>query len=307
MGVRFKGWGIGVPERVITNDELSLTLDTSDEWITERTGIRERRVGGSAVSLGVIAGRNAIEDSGLLVGDIDFLVVATTTPDRLCPASAPMIANELGVDCPAMDLNAACSGFMYAARTAQGLLETGNKRILVIGSENLSRWVDWTDRNMAVLLGDGAGAAVLEYDETVNDVLSFVLGADGSAADLLTCEHGGFFQMDGKEVFRRAVRVVVDSAEEAMKIADVSPDDISLVIPHQANIRIIQAATKRLGIPMERTVITLDRYGNTSSSSIPLAFFDARENGRIKNGEYALMTGFGAGMTWASAVVRWSR
>jgi len=307
MGVRFKGWGIGVPERVITNDELSLTLDTSDEWITERTGIRERRVGGSAVSLGVIAGRNAIEDSGLLVGDIDFLVVATTTPDRLCPASAPMIANELGMDCPAMDLNAACSGFMYAVRTAQGLLETGNKRILVIGSENLSRWVDWTDRNMAVLLGDGAGAAVLEYDETINDVLSFVLGADGSAADLLTCEHGGYFQMDGKEVFRRAVRVVVDSAEEAMKIADVSPDDISLVIPHQANIRIIQAATKRLGIPMERTVITLDRYGNTSSSSIPLAFFDARENGRVKAGEYALMTGFGAGMTWASAIVKWSR
>jgi 3-oxoacyl-[acyl-carrier-protein] synthase-3 len=282
-------------------------LDTSDEWIAERTGIRERRVGGSAVSLGVIAGRNAIQDAGLLVGDIDFLVLATTTPDRLCPASAPMIANELGLNCPSMDVNAACSGFMYAVRTAQGLLETGNRRILVIGSENLSRWVDWSDRNMAVLLGDGAGAAVLEYDESGTDVLSFVLGSDGSAADLLTCEHGGYFQMDGKEVFRRAVRVVVDSAEQAMKIADVSPDDINLVIPHQANVRIIKAATQRLGIPMERTVVTLDRYGNTSSSSIPLAFFDARENGRIKSGEYALMTGFGAGMTWASAVVRWSR
>jgi 3-oxoacyl-[acyl-carrier-protein] synthase-3 len=307
MGVRFKGWGIGLPDRIVTNDELSQTLDTSDEWITERTGIRARRVGGSAVSLGVIAGRNAIHDAGLLVGDIDFLVLATTTPDRLCPASAPMIANELGLSCPSMDVNAACSGFMYAVRTAQGLLETGNRRILVIGSENLSRWVDWSDRNMAVLLGDGAGAAVLEYDETGTDVLSFVLGSDGSAADLLTCEHGGYFQMDGKEVFRRAVRVVVDSAEQAMKIADVSPDDINLVIPHQANIRIIKAATQRLGIPMERTVVTLDRYGNTSSSSIPLAFFDARENGRIKSGEYALMTGFGAGMTWASAVVRWSR
>ena len=218
-----------------------------------------------------------------------------------------MLANELGLNCAAMDVNAACSGFMYAVRVAQGLLETGNKRILVIGSENLSRWVDWSDRNMAVLLGDGAGAAVLEYDAEGTDVLSFVLGADGSAADLLTCEHGGFFQMDGKEVFRRAVRVVVDSAEEAMKIADVSPDDINLVIPHQANVRIIKAATQRLGIPMERTVVALDRYGNTSSSSIPLAFFDARENGRIKSGEYALMTGFGAGMTWASAVVRWSR
>src|SRR5665213_8807 len=284
MGVRFRGWGIGLPDRVVTNDELSLTLDTSDEWIAERTGIRERRIGGSAVSLGVIAGRHAIEDAGLLVGDIDFLVLATTTPDRLCPASAPMIANELGLNCAAMDVNAACSGFMYAVRVAQGLLETGARRILVIGSENLSRWVDWSDRNMAVLLGDGAGAAVLEYDQEGSDVLSFVLGADGSAADLLTCEHGGFFWMDGKEVFRRAVRVVVDSAEQAMKVA-----------------------TQRLGIPMERTVVTLDRYGNTSSSSIPLAFFDARENGRVKPGEYALMTGFGAGMTWASAVVRWSR
>jgi 3-oxoacyl-[acyl-carrier-protein] synthase-3 len=307
MGVRFRGWGIALPDRIVTNEELSLTLDTSDEWITERTGIRERRIGGSTVSLGVIAGRNAIEDSGLVVGDIDFIVVATTTPDRIAPASAPMIAHELGLSCPAMDVNAACSGFMYAVRTAQGLLETGNKRILVIGSEHLSRWVDWSDRNMAVLLGDGAGAAVLEYDEEQSDILSFVLGADGSAADLLTAPHGGYFWMDGKEIFRRAVRVVVDSAEQAMKIAQVSPDDISLVIPHQANIRIIKAATQRLEIPMERTVITLDRYGNTSSSSIPLAFFDARENGRVKPGEYALMTGFGAGMTWASAVVRWSR
>ncbi len=307
MGVRFRGWGIALPDRIVTNDELSQTLDTSDDWITERTGIRERRIGGSAVQLGVIAGRNAIEDAGLLIGDIDFLVLATTTPDRLCPASAPMIATRLGLNCAAMDVNAACSGFMYAVRVAQGLLETGNRRILVIGSENLSRWVDWSDRNMAVLLGDGAGAAVLEYDEEGTDISSFVLGADGAAADLLTCEHGGYFWMDGKEVFRRAVRVVVDSAEEAMKIADVSPDDISLVIPHQANVRIIKAATQRLGIPMERTVVTLDRYGNTSSSSIPLAFFDARENGRVKPGEYALMTGFGAGMTWASAVVRWSR
>ncbi|MGD0853415.1 MAG: beta-ketoacyl-ACP synthase III [Acidimicrobiales bacterium] len=307
MGVRFKGWGIALPDRIVTNDELSLTLDTSDEWITERTGIRERRIGGSSVSLGVVAGRNAIEDARLLVGDIDFLVLATTTPDRLIPASAPMIANELGLNCAAMDVNAACSGFMYGVRVAQGLIETGSRRILVIGSEQLSRWVDWSDRNTAVLLGDGAGAAVLEYDADDTDILSFVLGADGSAADLLTCEHGGFIWMDGKEIFRRAVRVVVESAEEAMKMADVSPDDISLVIPHQANVRIIKAATQRLGIPMERTVVTLDRYGNTSSSSIPLAFFDARENGRIKSGEYALMTGFGAGMTWASAVVRWSR
>ena len=307
MGVRFRGWGIAVPDRIVTNDELSLTLDTSDQWITERTGIRERRVGGSAMSLGVLAGRDAIADSGMEPSDIDFLVLATTTPDRLCPATAPMIAHELGLTCPAMDVNAACSGFMYAVRTAYGLLETGNKRILVIGAEHLSRWVDWSDRNMAVLLGDGAGATVLEYDPDGNDLLSFHLGADGSAADLLTCEHGGYFQMEGKEVFRRAVRVVVDSAEKAMASAGITADELSLVIPHQANIRIIQAATQRLGIEMERTVVTLDRYGNTSSASIPLAFYDARENGRIKSGDYALLTGFGAGMTWASAIVKWSR
>ena len=307
MGVRFTGWGIAVPERIVTNDELSLTLDTSDEWITERTGIRQRHVGGSAMSLGITAGLEAVQDAGLELSDIDFLVVATTTPDRLCPATAPMIANGMGLTCPAMDVNAACSGFMYAVRTAYGLLETGNKKILVIGSENLSRWVDWSDRNMAVLLGDGAGAAVLEYDADGSDLLSFYLGADGSAADLLTCEHGGYFEMDGREVFRRAVRVVVDSAEKAMASAGVTADDLSLMIPHQANIRIIQAAAQRLGIDMEKAVITLDRYGNTSSSSIPLAFYDARSNGRIKPGEYALMTGFGAGMTWASAIIRWSR
>jgi 3-oxoacyl-[acyl-carrier-protein] synthase-3 len=306
MGVRFKGWGIAVPDRIVTNDELSLTLDTSDEWITERTGIRERRIGGTTQSLGALAGKRAMDDAGVGPSDIDFLVLATTTPDRVSPATATLIANELGLSCAAMDVNAACSGFVYALRTAQGLLETGNRRILVIGAEHLSRWVDWSDRNMAVLLADGAGAAVLEYDAEVNDLLSFVLGADGAGADLLTCEHGGFFQMDGREIFRRAVRVVVDSSEKAMAAAGITADDLGLIIPHQANIRIIQAATQRLGIDMDRAVVVLDRYGNTSSASIPLAFDDARKNGRIKKGEYALLTGFGAGMTWASAIVRWS-
>ncbi|MHB2028777.1 MAG: beta-ketoacyl-ACP synthase III [Acidimicrobiales bacterium] len=307
MGARFIGWGVAVPERVVTNDELSLTLPTSDEWITERTGIRERHIGGSAKSLGVIAGRRALDDAGVEPGDIDFLILATTTPDRLTPATAPMIAHELGLSCPAMDLNAACSGFMYAVRTAYGLLETGTKRVLVMGSENLSRWVDWSDRNMAVLLADGAGAAVLEYDPTENDLISFSLGAEGADADLLTCEHGGYFQMDGKEIFRRAVRVVVDSAEKALAGAGIGADDLSLVIPHQANIRIIQAACQRLNIEMERAVVVLDRYGNTSSASIPLAFDDARANDRVHKGDYALLTGFGAGLTWASAVVRWSK
>ncbi len=307
MGARFIGWGTAVPDRVVTNDELSLTLDTSDAWITERTGIRERRIGGSAKSLGVQAARRALDDAGIAAGDIDFLILATTTPDRITPSTSTLIAHELGLSCPAMDLNAACSGFMYAVPTAYGLLETGNKRVLVIGAENLSRWVDWTDRNMAVLLADGAGATVLEYDPSENDLLSFVLGAEGADADLLTCEHEGYFQMDGKEVFRRAVRVVVDSAQKALEMAGVTSDELALIIPHQANIRIIQAACQRLNIEMERAVVVLDRYGNTSSASIPLAFADARQNDRVHKGDYALLTGFGAGMTWASAVVRWSR
>ncbi len=306
MGVRFKGWGIGLPDRIVTNDELSLTLDTSDEWISDRTGIRQRYIGGTARSLGAIAARNAMADAGVDPEDIDFCLLATTSPDRMAPATAVLIADDLGLTCPAMDVNAACSGFMYAVRTAQGLLETGNKRILVIGAEHLSKWVDWTDRNVAVLLADGGGAAVLEYDPDVNDILSFALGADGSGADLLTCEHEGTFTMDGREVFRRAVRVVVESSQQALERAGISADDLALVIPHQANIRIIQAVVDRLGIGMDRAVIALDRYGNTSSASIPLAFDVARTEGRIKTGDYALLTGFGAGMTWASSVVKWS-
>jgi 3-oxoacyl-[acyl-carrier-protein] synthase-3 len=306
MGVRFKGWGIGLPDRIVTNDELSLTLDTSDEWISERTGIRQRYIGGTARSLGTIAGRNAMADAGVEPEDIDFCLLATTSPDRMAPATAVLIANDLGLTCPAMDVNAACSGFMYAVRTAQGLLETGNKRILVIGAEHLSKWVDWTDRNIAVLLADGGGAAVLEYDPDVNDILSFSMGADGSGADLLTCEHEGTFTMEGREVFRRAVRVVVESSQQALERAGITADDLALVIPHQANIRIIQAVVDRLGIGMDRAVIALDRYGNTSSASIPLAFDVARSEGRIKTGDYALLTGFGAGLTWASSVVKWS-
>lgn len=307
MGARFIGWGTAVPDRIVTNDELSKTLDTSDAWIQERTGIRERRIGGTAKTLGASAGRRALDDAGVRPEDIDFLILATTTPDRVTPSTATLIAHELGLSCPAMDLNAACSGFMYAVRTAYGLLETGTKRVLVIGAENLSRWVDWNDRNMAVLLADGAGAAVLEYDPTENDLLSFVLGAEGADADLLTCEHGGYFQMDGKEVFRRAVRVVVESAQQALEVAGITSDDLALIVPHQANVRIIQAACQRLNVEMDRAVIVLDRYGNTSSASIPLAVVDARDNDRIHKGDYALLTGFGAGMTWASAVVRWSR
>jgi 3-oxoacyl-[acyl-carrier-protein] synthase-3 len=281
-------------------------MDTSDEWIRERTGIRERRIGGTTRSLGALAGAAAIADAGLTPADIDFVILATTTPDRMAPATAAMIQADLGLTCPAMDVNAACSGFMYGVRVAQGLLETGVKRVLLIGAERLSGWVDWSDRNTAVLFGDGGGACIMEYSEDTNDVLSFVLGADGTAADILACNHAETFTMEGREVFRRAVRAVVDSSVEAIAAAGLTPADIDLVIPHQANVRIIQAVVDRLDMSMDQAVITLDRYGNTSSSSIPMAFDVARSEGRIKKGQTALMTGFGAGMTWASAIVRWS-
>jgi 3-oxoacyl-[acyl-carrier-protein] synthase-3 len=305
MGIRFSGWGVSVPDRIVTNDELSETLDTSDEWIFERTGIHERRVGGPASIYGLEAAQNALEDAGVPAESVDFVLLATTTPDKLMPATAPTIASQLGITAPAFDLNAACAGFMYAVRVADGLAATGAKRILVIGAEHLSRWTDWEDRTMAVLLGDGAGAAVVEAVDGPGDLMSFELGSDGSLEYLLRCEHGGTIWMDGKEIFRRAVRIVVDSSERALKEAGLTADQLALVIPHQANVRIIQAACQRLGVSDDRAVVVLDRYGNTSSASIPLAVDDARQNGRLHDGDYVLMTGFGAGMTWASAVVRW--
>ena len=305
MGVRFAGWGVGLGERVVTNDDLSRTLDTSDEWISERTGIRARRIGGSASQLGIVAGRAALDDAGLRGADIDHLVLSTTTGDRVIPGTAPLIAHELGIRGGALDLNAACSGFMYGLAVARGLIATGAERILLVGAENLSRWTDWSDRTTAVLFGDGAGAVVLEASD-LDSVRSLNLGADGSLAELIYADHGGFIHMDGREVFRRAVRVVVDSAESALRDAGVTIDDVSLVLAHQANQRILAAVADRLGVDFNKVEVCLDSYGNTSSASIPLAVDQARRAGRLHKGDTVLMTGFGAGMTWASAVVTWS-
>jgi 3-oxoacyl-[acyl-carrier-protein] synthase III len=304
-GLRLTGWGTALPERVVTNDELSKTLDTSDEWIRERTGIRERRVGGTAVTLGLEAARDALSRAGVAPESLDAILLATTTPDRLIPASAPVLQDALGAECPALDLNAACSGFMYGLWVARGLLATGCRRILLVGAEHLTRWVDWDDRATAVLFGDGAGAVVLEATDDDGDLLGFDVGTDGSLVHLISCEHGGTIQMDGKETYRRAVRIMVDSAQRALKDAGLTIDDVSLVVPHQANQRIILAACERLGVPEERAVSVIDRYSNTSSASIPLALVDAVEAGRIAPGDVLLLTGFGAGMTWASAVLRW--
>ncbi|MEI8050864.1 MAG: beta-ketoacyl-ACP synthase III [Actinomycetes bacterium] len=306
-GLRVTGWGTAVPERIVTNDDLSATLDTSDEWIADRTGIRQRHVGGSTAGLGAEAGRQALDRAGITAADIDFVLLATTTPDQVVPGTAPAIQDALGITGGAMDVNAACSGFVYALVTASGLLATGGiKRILLIGAETLSRFVDWEDRTMAVLLGDGAGALVLEATDDEGDLLSWNLGSDGSLKHLLYCDHGSTMQMDGKEVFRRAVRIVVESANKAVADAGLTIDDIDLLVPHQANLRIIRAASTRLGMDEERVAVVIERYGNTSSASIPLALADALEHGRVTTGDTLLLTGFGGGMTWASAVLRWS-
>ena len=310
-GARFTGWGLALPERVVTNDELSKTMETSDEWIRERTGIHRRHIGGSTMSLSVESARKAIAMAGIAPSDIDALVLATTTPDRQVPATSAAVARELGLSCGAFDINAACSGFVYALAVAHGLIAIGSQKVLLVGTDTLSRITDWTDRNTAVLFADGSGAAILEAVDGAGHLLAWDLDADGSAEDLLYAEIGGNIHMDGKEVFRRAVRIMVDSAQKSLAIAGVSGDDIALVVPHQANTRIIDAACDRLGIPKERTAVVLHETGNTSSASIPLALFDAATDGamsgrRLRDGDLVLMVGFGAGMTAASAIIRWS-
>jgi len=304
---RIAGWGVALPDKVVTNDDLAATLDTSDEWIRERSGIRERRIGGTTAGLAVDAGRAALAHAGIKANDIDLLVLATTTPDQQVPATASTVQEMLGADCGAFDLNAACSGFMYGLVTGFQFVSGGVDKVLVIESETLSRIVDWDDRSTAVLFADGAGAVVLDATDGESNLLGWDLGSDGSLRSILDADIGGYLRMEGKEVFRRAVRVMIDSATRTMHQAGVSADDIALVVPHQANIRIIESANAKLGLPMERTAIVLDKTGNTSSASVPLALADAASNGRLHAGDLVLMVGFGAGMTWASALVRWTR
>ncbi|MHB1718839.1 MAG: beta-ketoacyl-ACP synthase III [Acidimicrobiales bacterium] len=299
------GWGVAVPDKVLTNADLSARLDTTDEWITERTGIKERHIGGTTSGLAIEAGREALRRSGREASEIDLLVLATTTPDSIVPGTSATVQNGLGIAGGAMDLNAACSGFVYALVAAHGFILAGARRVLVIGAETLSRITDWDDRRLAVIVGDGAGALVLEATDGPGELLAWDLGADGSLRNLLYCEHGGYLFMDGKEIFRKAVRAVVESSLATLERAGLKPDDVDLFIPHQANARIISAAAARLGIPEDRCVVTIDRYGNTSSASIPLALADALDSGRLTAGSTVLMSGFGGGMTWASAALRW--
>ena len=305
-GIRITGWGIAVPDKVVTNDDMAAQLDTSDEWIVERTGIRQRHIGGTTSGLAIEAGQAALTCAGRNADDIDHVVLATTTPDCIVPGTAPSVQHGLGIHGGAFDVNAACSGFVYGLITVAGLIAVGSGPVLLIGSDTLTKITDMDDRKIAIIVGDGAGAVVVEPEDGPGALLSWNMSSDGSLKHLLKCEHGGTLYMDGKEVFRRAVRVVVDSAERAMADAGLGPDDISLMIPHQANVRIIHAACQRLGIPEERTVVVIERYGNTSSASVPLALHDAIACGRVHDGDTLLLTGFGGGMTWASAVLRWN-
>ena len=305
-GIKITGWGIALPDKIVTNDDMAVSLDTSDSWIVERTGIRQRHIGGTTSGLAAEAGQNALNSAGRTAAEIDHLVLATTTPDGIVPGTAPSVQHALGITGGAFDINAACSGFVYGLVTVAGLFAAGSGPILLIGSETLSRITDMDDRSIAIIVGDGAGAVVVEPVEGPGSLISWNLNSDGSLRHLLKCEHGGTLYMDGKEVFRKAVRVVVESAERAMADAGLGPDDISLLVPHQANVRIIQAACQRLGIPESRTVVVIDRYGNTSSASIPLALHDAISNDRVHDGDNLLLTGFGGGMTWASAIFRWA-
>ena len=301
------GWGVALPDNIVTNDDLSKKLDTSDAWITERTGIKERRIGGSTKDLAVQAGQKALQVASLTPADIDLLLVATTTPDKTIPATACAIQEAMGLRCAALDFNAACSGFVYGLTLAHGQILAGAEKILLVGSETLSRFVDWEDRTTAVLFGDGAGAVVLEASDQPGGLLSWSLAADGSLEHLLTCDLPGTIFMKGREVFRKAVAAMMEASQEALDRANLTADDIDLLIPHQANTRIISTAAQRMGVSPEKVVEVLSWTGNTSSASIPIALVDAIEQGRVNRGDRLLLVGFGAGMTSAGAVVEWGK
>ena len=317
--VTITGLGAYAPDRVVTNDELSKLVDTSDEWIIERTGIRERRIAADEQALSDLsrpAVRHALEQAGSDGTDIDLIIVATVTPDMMFPSTSALLADQLGAqDAAAYDLSAGCTGFMYAVAQAYGMVAAGlSRRALVVGGDVLSRILDWTDRSTVVLFGDGAGAVVLEPSEEAG-FLAFELGADGAGGEHLWLPGSGsrkfedpdeFVKMNGREVFKFATRVLVSSAEAVLDRYGASIEDVDVYVPHQANVRIIEHATKKLGIPSDRVVINVDRYGNTSSGSIPLALADAEADGRLQPGKLVLMTGMGAGLTWGSALMRWT-
>ncbi len=320
------GWGMAVPERILTNYEISQIVDTTDEWIQKNTGIRERRVASedqSTATLAVDAAMKALELAGLSPEQLDLIIVSTSSPEYIFPATACIVQDHIGATkAGAFDLLAACSGFIYALNMASQAIRAGSvQNALVIGSETLSRIVNWKDRATCILFGDGAGAFVLQASDTPGGILAGIMRSDGSGGDLLALPGGGskhpatletvelglhFVKMNGHEVFRFATRVMSQATKDVAAAAGFQISDINLVIPHQANRRIIEAAMRGLDMPMERCMVNLERYGNTSTASIPIATVEAVETGRIKPGDKLVFVGFGAGLTWGSLAVQWS-
>ncbi|MEX0324181.1 MAG: beta-ketoacyl-ACP synthase III [Puniceicoccaceae bacterium] len=326
QSVIISGVGSYTPPNILTNDDLSRMVDTSDEWITTRTGIRERRIAGeneATSDMASEAARLAIQNAGLNPEDIGLIIVGTITPDMPFPNTACFVQAKLGIGkVPAFDLEAACSGFIYSMDVARGLMLVNNiKHALIIGAEKLSSITNWEDRTTCVLFGDGAGAAVLSLEEREDvGVLDVMMGADGSETDILCMPGGGSaspatvesierslhtIQMQGNQVFKHAVRVMCQSASDVLERSGLTTDEVDLVVPHQANNRIIEALSQRLNIGLDRFKVNLDRYGNTSAASIPIALDEAYRNGRIKSGDIILMVAFGGGLTWAGALIRW--
>lgn len=306
MTIRIAGIGTALPDKVVTNHDLAQHMDTSDEWIRERSGIAERRVGGTTSTMAIEAATVAMQKAGITADDIGFVVLATSTPDQTFPGTSTQIARGLGITAGSMDVNAACAGFAYGYATAYGMMLApgGPHTVLLIGSDAMSKIVDWTDRATAILFGDGAGAVVLQrHDE--GEMLGQDFAINGELQSILYCDLNDTIVMEGREVFKRAVRAVTQSVQNALDQAGLTPDDLDVVLPHQANIRIIDAVCQRLGIPMEKTHNVLEHTGNTSAASIPLAMATADEAGALEPGTIVLMTGFGAGMAWGSVVVRW--
>ena len=325
MRSRIISTGSYLPEKILTNADLEKMVDTSDEWITERTGIKERRIanGNQAASdLAYEASKVALERAGLKTKDIDLIIAATVTGDMPFPSTACILQDKLcEKNAAAFDINAACSGFLYGLHIADGFIRSGmHKRILVVGTEVLSKITDWNDRTTCVLFGDGAGAVIIEPTEENRGIISMSINSDGSMWELLYLPGGGsrfpsskdsidgglhYIKMKGNETFKFAVRTLEDLVVKILKENKLKPSQLSLLIPHQANLRIIQATADRLGIPMDKVLVNLDRYGNTSAASIPIALDEALSNGRIKNGDYILLEAFGGGLTWASALIKW--
>ncbi len=326
-GSTITGIGRYVPSRVMTNHELEQLVDTSDEWIVSRTGIRERRIAApeqASSDLAFEAAQEALADAGVTPQQLDLIIVGTATPDMLFPATACILQDRLGArQAGAFDVSAACSSWVYAVAVAHGYIAAGlAKTILVVGAETLSKITNWKDRNTCVLFGDSAGAVVMQACEPGQGFLSFHLGADGSGGPLIALPAGGsripasfesvernqhYLQMNGREVYKFAVRCIPKAIEEAVQRANVAIEDVDWFIPHQANIRIIDAAAERLGQPREKFFINVDRYGNTSSASVPVALYEAVRGGRIKQGDLAVLVAFGGGLTWGSCAIRWTK